>query len=218
MSSLYSKVCEMKLLNAAHRFERDALPSSPPSEASDKGCRPDICARFFANLSRSVLSSFSFLLSAPWRLFKLLRRITFTCSVALDPATALPSSVSSGNASTSSSNVVTSFLFGLLRRCFSAMGLSILDRSLSCLILRLSCFVAANNGPRSRESTADLGRCCWFFLGIDLSGFWVVVTGCLGGRIGACQGFHQMLSHICVRFGTRRDGPFCYHPLPAHVH
>ena len=174
-SGLCSRVCEMKPLRAAHRFEVDVTSVFSPTAAL---FGPAICARFFANLSRSVLSSFSLLLSAPGLLLKLFRLITLTWSAAFAPAPEppFPCPSSAGKASTRSSNVVTNFLFGLLRRLPGVVALPILDMSLSCLILRLSAFVVVNNSPSSCEAVGDSDRCCRFF-SIDLSGLFVLVPG-----------------------------------------
>ena len=202
----------MKPLRAAHRFEVDVTSVSSPTAAL---FGPAICAKFFANLSRSVLSSFSLLLSAPGLLFKLFRLITLTWSAAFAPAPEppFPCPSSAGKASTRSSNVVSNFLSGLLRRLPGAVGLAILEMSRSCLILRLSAFVVVNNGLASRVAIVEPANCCGFF-SIDLRGSSVVGPWRVPWRVtvlptGALGWTLELAKSCCECPRHNADSPYC---------
>lgn len=101
ISGFCSNVCDIKPLKAAHLSEVDggavvtavevaASIETLPLFASFPLVDAAICARFFANLSRSPLSTFSLLFMAPGLLFMLFRRMMLTCSSGSLPATLLP--------------------------------------------------------------------------------------------------------------------------------
>lgn len=147
---------------------------SDPGSVSRFGAA--ICAKFFANRSLSLLSSFCFLFMAPGRDFMLFLLMILTCSAGFDPAALLvfaepdPPSVSSpsssGRASTSASRFATSFLLGLRRRGFEGDDLVTLDCNCARLIWRLSFLEVAKSGS-GRELVVDFAS---LRLSIDLGG------------------------------------------------
>lgn len=170
-SFFFSIVLSMKLLNAVHLFAVGAAGAALPISVSSCCSSFGACelpaamrARFFSKRSRSMRSSFSFFLSAPGLLFRLLCLIfAWPSSTApSSPSASAPSSSVSGSASARDSNVVTSFLFGR-RRFLVAADLVTLDISNECFISRLSFFVKRNEengvstaGPLAAASSEKL--------------------------------------------------------------
>lgn len=166
-SGRFSNVWEMKPRKAFNFSAELVGPDVAPGAA--------ICARFFANLSLSLLSNFCFLFIAPGLDFMLFLLMILTWSAAVEPAASLSEpepSKSSGNASASESRVVTSFLFGLRLRGFDVDDFVTFDMSCACLMRCLSFLFVAKS--ESGFATADLDPS--FCLRIDFGG-WALLPG-----------------------------------------
>lgn len=136
-----SIVWDIKFLKAAHRL--DAEPWSAALSVLSEGLLTPfvpisvISARFFKNLSRSILSTFSRRFTAPGRCFSVFRLITLTWT----PTPSRSFSSEAGNASAKEWRLATSFFDGRLRLGGFSWDFSTRDINFECLIMRLSVLV-----------------------------------------------------------------------------
>ncbi|KAI2629865.1 hypothetical protein GGR54DRAFT_282621 [Hypoxylon sp. NC1633] len=212
-----SMVAEMKPLNAAQRFAVEtcagagppsvvvawsspATPSCPPaapistsaSTGTSRSATALSRARLSPNLSTSPLTTRSFLLSAPLRLFKLRCR-TLPSRSCLSPSSVSPSSSKSGRALASESRSATSFLPG--RRRFRGFLLLLMwlafwmrETKEACLTWRLSFLESMNESLVSAASGRGALRGA-YGCAPDLAACLARRERRFEGTTGACLGF-----------------------------